>query len=114
VTRTEAFAVDDPHTPKVTVERVRKERSNGLLGFGDSETVQVDFPLDLVLTTAELAQDDLLNPLAGEHQFFAARELRVTNVGVQALLQYCIPIGSGEARHRTRAPGWLYRRSVVS
>jgi hypothetical protein len=76
--------------------------------------VQIDFSLDSVLTTAQLAQDDLLNAFTGEDQFLATGELGVTNVGVQAFLQHGVAIGARKACTRRWAAGRFYRGSVVS
>jgi hypothetical protein len=74
--------VNDPDASDVSCERLRKERPQCLLRLWHGKTVQVDLSLDSVLTTAELAQDDLLDTLAGKDQFLAAGELRIGHVGV--------------------------------
>jgi hypothetical protein len=106
--------VNDPDASKVLMERVRKKCSERLLGFWHREAVQVDFRLDPVLTTAELAQDDLLDSLAGEDQFFPAREFGITHVGVQAFLQHRMSIRAGKACARGRSARGFHHRSVVS
>jgi hypothetical protein len=106
--------VDDPHASKVPLERVREERPQRFLRLRHSEPVQIDLSLDSVLTTAQLAQDDLLNAFSGEDQFFATGELGVANVGVQALLQHGVPIGARKPCTRGWAAGRFCSGSVVS
>ena len=114
VARSQAFTVDDPDASDVSFESVRKEHPRHLLRLWHRKPVQVDFRLDSVLTTAELAQDCLLDALAGKDQLFPARELGVTNVGVQALLQHRVPIRTGKACAWRWPASRSHRRRVES
>lgn len=93
--------MNDPYAPIMVLECVREERSQFFLGLGHCETVQVDFGLHPVLAAAKLSQNPVLDPLAGEHELFSARKLRISRVTVQALLQHCKAVGTGKA-----STGW--------
>jgi hypothetical protein len=106
--------VNDPHASKVSFQRAGEERPQRFLRFRYGETVQINLRLDPVLTTAQLAQDRLLDPVAREDQFLATGGFGIVNVRIQALLQNRAPIGARKAGARGRAAGRFFRGRVVS
>jgi hypothetical protein len=91
------FAVDDPHTPKLPIQRVREEVPQGQLRLRDRQPVQINLRLHAILAAAKLPQDRHLDTGTVVDELVAGSQLRVTRFSVETFEQYRVSIRATEA-----------------
>ncbi len=97
MTGAQPLAMHDAHAAHLTVERVDQELPQGLLGFGNRESVQIDLALEAVFAAAQPAHHGRLHARSLVHQLLAAGEGGIGGLGGETFLQHRGAVGAREA-----------------